>query len=333
VHHVKHDEMVEGARAVTYLEQALRQEATVLREALTLDVDAATDVLRRVERVHLVGTGSSQHAAELGAWMLRRSGLDASWWSSSTAAGTADWRDHAVIVISHTGETAFARTVRDQVLSAGTAQLITLTGPTADWPEALRVAPREKAETYTFSYTAALLVLAKIAGRLGAPAFTDEALARAVDAAAEAAAARPPDVSGLGPIVLAGAGPAAVTAREGALKLREAARLHAVGYEAEYLLHGSAVPLGAGDELILLQPAADEGLVSAIGAAAAAEAVTVHEVSIDADLDPVLVQLPLTVRLQTMASRLAYDRAQDPDVVITGAWRDDRLWSFGCPVQ
>jgi glutamine---fructose-6-phosphate transaminase (isomerizing) len=333
VHHEKHEVMMEGAFAVTYLEKALRQEPTVLREALALDVDAATDLLRQVGRVHLVGTGSSQHAAELGAWMLRRCGLDASWWSSSTAAGTADWRDHAVVVISHTGETAYALTVRDQVLRAGTARLITLTGPAADWPEALRVAPREKAETYTFSYTAALLVLARIAGRLGAPEFTDDALARTVDAVAEAVAARPPDVSGLGPIVLAGAGPAAVTAREGALKLREAARLHAVGFEAEYLLHGNAVPLGAGDELILLQPAADEGLVGAIGEAAAAEAVTVHEVSIDADLDPVLLQIPLTVRLQTMASRLAYARAQDPDVVITGAWRDDRLWSLGGPAQ
>jgi glutamine---fructose-6-phosphate transaminase (isomerizing) len=334
VHHEMHDEMVEGACAVTYLEKALHQQAKVLREALTLDVDDVADVLRRVERVHLVGTGSSQHAAELGAWMLRRSGLDASWWSSATAADTVDWRDHAVIVLSHTGETAFARTVRDRVLGAGTAQLITLTGPTAGWPEALRIAPREKAETYTFSYTAALLVLAKIAGRRGAPEFTDEALARTVDAVADAVAARPPDVSGLGSIVLAGSGPAAVTAREGALKLREAARLHAVGYEAEYLLHGSAVPLGAGDELILLQPAADAtGLVGALGEAAAAEAVTVHEVSIDADLDPVLLQLPLTVQLQTVASRLAYARAHDPDVVITGAWRDDRLWSFGGPKQ
>src|SRR3712207_7174955 len=34
-----------------------------------------------------------------------------------------------------------------------------------------------------------------------------------------------------------------VTAREGALKLREAARRLAEGFDAEYLLHGSAVPL------------------------------------------------------------------------------------------
>jgi glucosamine--fructose-6-phosphate aminotransferase (isomerizing) len=319
---------------VTHLEEALHQEAEVLRGALALDIEPVADMLRRVERVHLVGTGTSQHAAELGAWMLRRCGLDASWWSSAAAARAADWRDHAVIVISHTAETAFARTVRDQVLRATTPQLIALTGSTAGWPDALRVAPREASETYTFSYTAALLSLAKIAGRLGAPEFTDEALAQAVDAVAEAVAAPPPGVSGLSSVVLTGAGPGAVTAREGALKLREAARVHAVGYEAEYLLHGSAVPLGPGDELVLLQPAADDdGLVGAIGEAAAAEGVTVHEVSIDAALDPVLAQLPLTVRLQVVASRLADARGHDPDVVITGAWGDNRLWSLGAPVE
>jgi glutamine---fructose-6-phosphate transaminase (isomerizing) len=317
---------------MTYLEEALHQEAAVLRETLDLDVDAVAEVLRGAERVDLVGTGTSQHAVELGAWMLRRCGLDARWWSSATAARGVEWRDDPVIVISHTGETAFARSVRDQVLRTGAARLIALTGATADWPNALRVAPREQSETYTLSYTAALLALAKIAGRLGAPEFTDEALSGAVDAVAEAAAAPSPDVSGEGEVVVTGAGPAAITAREGALKLREAARVRAVGYEAEYLLHGSAVPLGASDELILLQPAADaDGLVGAVGEAAATEGVAVHEVSVDADLDPVLAQLPLTVRLQALASRLATARGHDPDTVITGAWDDDRLWSLGAP--
>jgi glutamine---fructose-6-phosphate transaminase (isomerizing) len=317
---------------VTHLEEAVRQEAAVLRETLTLDVAAAAEVLRGVERVHLVGTGTSQHAAELGAWMLRRAGLDASWWSSATAARTSGWRDHAVIVISHTGETAFARTVRDQVLSAGDTPLIALTGTTAGWANALQVAPREGSETYSSSYTAALLALAMIAGALGAPEFADEALARAVDAVEGAVTAPPPAVAGLGNVVLTGAGPSAVTAREGALKLREAARVHAVGYEAEYLLHGSAVPLRVGDELILLQPAADDdGLVGAIGTTAKAEGITVHEVSVEGELDPVLAQLPLTARLQLAASKLADDRGHDPDVVITGAWTDERLWSTGAP--
>ena len=320
---------------MTYLEETIQQESAVLREALGLEVDGATETLRGRRRVHLVGTGTSQHAAELGVWMLRRCGLDASWWSSATAARAAEWRDDdAVVVISHTGETAFARTVRDRVLRSGPARLITMAGPTAGWAEALQVAPREKSETYTASYTAVLLVLARIAGRLGVGEFTDDALSRVVDAVADAATAPLPSVAGQRSVVVTGAGPSAITAREGALKLREAARVYAVGYEAEYLLHGSAVPLGSGDELILLQPSADgDGLVGAVGEAARAEGITVHEVSIDAELDPVLVQLPLTVRLQALASRLADVRGQDPDVVITGAWSNERTWSLGEPDQ
>ena len=52
--------------------------------------------------------------------------------------------------------------------------------------------------------------------------------------------------------MITGAGPAAITAREGALKVREAARVLAEGYDVEYLLHGSAVPLGRRDHLVAL---------------------------------------------------------------------------------
>jgi glutamine---fructose-6-phosphate transaminase (isomerizing) len=41
--------------------------------------------------------------------------------------------------------------------------------------------------------------------------------------------------------------------------------------------------------------------------------------------------LPMTVRLQTLAERFARWRAQDPDVAITGAWAEERLWRLGAP--
>jgi glutamine---fructose-6-phosphate transaminase (isomerizing) len=65
------------------------------------------------------------------------------------------------------------------------------------------------------------------------------------------------------------------------LKLREAARLPAEGYEAEYLLHGSAVPLRCGDVFLAIQPTSDPfSLLERIAAAAAIEGLdvrTVHE--------------------------------------------------------
>ena len=132
--------------------------------------------------------------------------------------------------------------------------------------------------------------------------------------------------------MFAGAGPASVTAREGALKAREAARLIAEGYDAEYLLHGSAVPLGADDHLVLLQPGEDaDGLLSALGKAAEAEGVPTTTVGEGAPLHPLLAQVPLTARLQHLALRLSRGRGQDADVAITGAWAEGGLWAIGGP--
>jgi glucosamine--fructose-6-phosphate aminotransferase (isomerizing) len=50
-----------------------------------------------------------------------------------------------------------------------------------------------------------------------------------------------------------------------------------------------------------------------------------------APLPPVLAQIPLTARLQLLALRIAAERGQDPDVVITGAWNDAGLWAIGAP--
>jgi glutamine---fructose-6-phosphate transaminase (isomerizing) len=124
--------------------------------------------------------------------------------------------------------------------------------------------------------------------------------------------------------VLAGAGPSAVTAREGALKLREAARLAAEGYDAEYLLHGSAVPLDERDALVLVGRDED-ALLREMAKAAEAEGIGVGRVA-EADGDELLSQIPLTVRLQLLALRRAEQGGHNPDTVITGAWSRDSLW-------
>ena len=129
-------------------------------------------------------------------------------------------------------------------------------------------------------------------------------------------------------VVLIGSGPWGITAREGALKIREAARMLAEGFDAERFLHGNAVPYTASDGLVLLAPDADpDGLVAALGAAARTEGLQVSELPGDIALGPVLGQIPLTVRLQLLADRFAILRGQDPDVAIVGAWAAKELWS------
>ncbi len=132
-------------------------------------------------------------------------------------------------------------------------------------------------------------------------------------------------------LVITGAGPTSITAREGALKVREAARFLAEGYDAEYLLHGSAVPLTGDDRLVALTPPDSDGFMTSLATAAEGAGVPVTRLDEPASLPSVLGQIPLTARLQLLALRIAGERGQDPDTVITGPWADADLWSIGAP--
>jgi len=311
---------------VTELERAIRSQPGELRRVAGLDVGEAADRLAGCSRVWLVGTGTSWHAAELGAAMLSRAGVDAHGVASMEFARRAPVRDgDGLIVISHTGETAYARAARAAALEAG-APLVSITAEGVGWPEAIEAGPRERSETYTASYTAALGVLALLAGLQ--PGALVEA-AGAVEAALEAPGIEDvPEPERL--LVLVGAGPCAVTAREGALKLREAARVAAEGYDAEYLLHGSAVPLDGRDALVAVG-GDEDGLVAGLAGAARAEGVAVASLGDDSLSDPLLAQIPLTARLQLLALRRAEAGGHDPDTVITGAWAAKPLWETGAP--
>ena len=319
------------APGMSRLEAMIRRQPEELQRLAQLDVAAHADRLRGCRRVVLVGTGTSQHAAELGALMLYDAGVDALACPAATfGRGDLPLRDgDGLIVISHTAETAYARRSRDLALRAGTP-LVSITGKVGAWPEAIETVAREESETYTVSYTATLAVLALLAGELGSTTYTRRALAATVPKVERALLREVAVPVPARALVVAGAGPWGVTAREGVLKLREAARMLAEGFDAEYLLHGSAVPLGPADVLVLLEPHADrDGLVAAIGEAAAAERVPVSTLSLETDLPAVLAQIPMTVVLQRLAASWARLRAQDPDVAIVGAWAEPTLWELG----
>ena len=135
-------------------------------------------------------------------------------------------------------------------------------------PDAIETVEKETSHTYTASYTAALVQLARLAFELGAEALDRTCSAgpgrvrAAIDDPRTEAIAQPERL-----LVLTGEGPAAVTAREGALKVREAARFPPRGYDVEYLLHGHAVPLNASDHLVTLAPPDSQGLTAGVEAA------------------------------------------------------------------
>ena len=238
----------------------------------------------------------------------------------------------ALIVITHTGETAYAISARAAALAAG-VPVLSITGTGVDWPEAIHTVPKEEAETYTVSYTTALAVLARLAGHAGAADGSPEALRRA--AAQVGGVLADPGIDGVPvparSLAIVGCGPWGITAREGALKLREGARMLAEGFDTEMFLHGNAVPFTAADGVLLLEPDADpDGLTAAVGAAAAAEGIPVATLSAaEGGLSPVLAQFPMTVRVQLLAERFAALRGSDPDTVITGRWAEPGMWRLG----
>jgi glucosamine--fructose-6-phosphate aminotransferase (isomerizing) len=331
------------------LAETIAIQGRVLRHVLDLDLAPAVARLDGARRVWLVGTGTSEHAACLGAAMLATAGLDAraSSAASFVAAGRLDGPtsaagtiaagprlgpDDAVIAISHTAETAFVRRAREDALAAG-ARLLAITGEGRGWPEAIEAAPPERSETYTASYLAVLLVFARLTVALGGEGWDADDLA-ALPGLVEGAGAEPLPLEAPPRrlTVLFGAGPAAVTAREGALKLREASRVLAEGFEAEYLLHGSAVPLNGDDALIAVDPEGDpSGLTAGLADAAEREGIAAARLDPPPDLHPLLAQIPLTVCLQLLASRWADRQEIDPDHVIVGGWADESLWSAGAP--
>jgi glutamine---fructose-6-phosphate transaminase (isomerizing) len=285
--------------------------------------------------VWLVGTGSSQHVAELGAMLLAEAGLDTRWSGSLEFARSSARldRDDAVILISHTGRTSFAVAAREAALAAGVL-VISITGIGGPWPEAVETVAMEQSQTYTVSVTSALMILFRLADKLGVRGFSTARLMSTVERVrvivedSEIPTVEPPARA----LVLVGSGPGAVSAREGALKLREAARVLAEGYDSEYLLHGCAVPLNQDDAMLLLSPGVDRGgLLQALGEAARAEGLpvaTVEEPSIE---HPILAQLPIIVRLQLLSLRYSETRSTDPDQAITGHWANETMWTIGRP--
>jgi glucosamine--fructose-6-phosphate aminotransferase (isomerizing) len=320
----------------TALERQIRSQPEQLEAVLAAPLPtSAADRLRDANRIWLVGTGTSQHAAELGAVMLQEAGRDARAMSSMAFANRTPFAEgDGVILISHNAgaETSFAGASWTAVTRAG-LPVVPVTRRGGALPDAIETVEQETSHTYTASYTAALVQLARLAHELGAGAYSAGALEpvpadvrAAIDDPGTQAIAQPKRL-----LVLTGGGAAAVTAREGALKVREAARFPAEGYDVEYLLHGHAVPLDASDHLVTLAPPDTQGLTAGVEQAARGAGIPVTRIDEPADLPSPLEQIPLTVRLQALALRYALERGQNPDVAIEGPWDDHDLWAIGSP--
>lgn len=291
---------------------AIASQPAALR-ALLADTAPVERVARRLEgrRVFIVGTGTSWHAANHATYLLRRTGVEA--WAVQAmdfeldppALHDAD----AVVVLSHTGHTRYARKALDGARTRGVESVLVSGHGVADAD--LLTVEQETSAAYTASHLAALFRLAQLAERLGARL---EGLERVPDVVASVLALP------IGPVLpparlleFIGLGTNQWTAAEGALKVREAAYVAAEGLSVEQFLHGPAVAVGPTDTLVCLDgggPGAER--LAVVADAAVTAGASLHR-AVHTELGEPLSVFALTVEVQLIALRCAEALGTNPD--------------------
>ena len=307
---------------MSVMRETMNEQPAALRRILadTGPIAPAADRLHG-RRVYLVGTGTSWHAANQGAWLLRLAGVDA--WPVSAAdvvaGGPFPMNDDALILLTHRGTKRFTSEVLVRARAQGTFTVVIsrIGNPEAD----LDTVQDEGSSAFTSSHLGALLRLAQLASELGAPlgqlSDVPEAVAR--ELAAEPTGVVPP----VRLLEFAGMGINAWTAAEGALKTRETSYIACEGGNGEQILHGPSVALGTADTLVCLDGESFEGSSSDGGtvgssrlddlsAAVSGQGATVHRFT-RSGLGTSLSIFPLTVIVQKIAAEAAERLGTNPD--------------------
>jgi glucosamine--fructose-6-phosphate aminotransferase (isomerizing) len=306
----------------TEMEQAMRrQPGELARLAVDTEPVEAAAARLRGRRLFVAGTGTSFHAAEQGAYLLRLAGADAVAVAAADSAlwGPAPAPQDALVLLSHRGGKRYTSQVLARARDAGVATVsIGGIGSGAE----LETVAQERSATFTVSHLGALLRLAQLAKALGA----ELGVGDVSDAVASALAGAGPGIElperGLD---FVGAGPNQWTAAEGALKVREAAGLFTASCAAEQLLHGPGFALGARDALVCLDgggPGADR--LAEVATAIESRGCRVYRFRAP-DLGEPLSIFPLTVTVQRIALEFAASLGTDPDDAAPPVWKTMQL--------
>jgi glucosamine--fructose-6-phosphate aminotransferase (isomerizing) len=292
--------------------ETMASQGSELRRMLsdTSSVAAAAERLRG-RRLLLVGTGTSWHAANIGAWFLRAAGVEA-WPVQAIDAALHAPRpagEDGLILLSHRGTKQFTTQVLERARAEGAA-IATISAQGAPGAEIETVAP-ERSSAYTASHCGAMFRLAQIAVALGADLGPLDAVPDAVAAVGDepAIGVEPPRRS----MEFIGAGPNQWTAAEGALKVRETAYVAASGMNVEQYLHGPSVAVGSSDTLICLNGGGPgEERLLAVARSAESCHVPVRVITADGS-NELLSVFPLTAAVQRIALEAAERLGTNPD--------------------
>jgi glucosamine--fructose-6-phosphate aminotransferase (isomerizing) len=297
---------------VSLMSETMQSQPEQLRGMLadTTGVDAAAERLRG-RRLYLVGTGTSWHAANIGAWFLRAAGVDA-WPVQAMDAvlyGPRPVGDEGLVLLSHKGTKTYTLKMLEQARAEGVPTAV-ISGQGAPGAE-IETSIVERSAAYTASHTGAMLRLAQLATALGADLGSLNGVPDAVEAVVEGPA--------LGVVLprrameFVGAGPNQWTAAEGALKVRETAYVPSAGMSVEQFLHGPSVAVGSDDALICLD-GGGPGSERLVQVARSAESAGVRVRMIAGDAPSELLSVfPLTAVVQKIALETAETLGTNPD--------------------
>jgi glutamine---fructose-6-phosphate transaminase (isomerizing) len=264
----------------------------------------------RGRRVMLVGTGTSWHAASIGAWFLRAAGVEA--WAvqamDAALGGPRPGAGDGLILLSHRGTKLYTTDVVERARREDAA-VVSISARGVAGADIETVEP-ERSAAFTASHLGALMRLAQLAVALGA----DLDLTSVPDAVADVVdgppiGVEPPARS----LEFIGAGPNQWTAAEGALKIRETAYVAASGLAVEQYLHGPSVAVGPTDTLVALNgggPGEERLLAVARSAESVGVTVRVFEAKAAGEL---LSVFRLTAVVQRIAIEAAERLGTNPD--------------------
>jgi hypothetical protein len=264
-----------------------------LAAALADALDAHLPSVGAPAHLWLLGTGSQHDAAELVTHLFAGSGRSCRAVGSAghtQLSGQVGPADTVVLVGNYDDEfLAVGRRV-----AGGAGALV------------IEVPPMDEGGDSTVAHLQAAIRLARLAIAAGAHGATLADLRRLPGAVAAVAAN--PDLPLLPTperaLLVAGSGPAAVTARHAAVALR-ASGLPAEGVESADLLGGLVTDLGPQDVVLTLDPSRDlQSPTATLVRSAATTGAQVISVDGPPDLPAVCAQFPLTARLRLLAERV-----------------------------
>jgi glucosamine--fructose-6-phosphate aminotransferase (isomerizing) len=304
--------MTKEANVTSAMRETIATQPAELRRLLG-DTAAAAEAAERLRgrRVLLVGTGTSWHAANIGAWFLRAAGAEAWAVQAMDAAlhGPRPAAGDGLVLLSHRGTKQYTSQVLERARADGAAT-VTISGrgvPGAD----LETVESERSAAFTASHLGALMRVAQIAVALGADlgALTDIPDAVAAVVEGDPVGVAPPERA----LELIGAGPNQWTAAEGALKIRETAYVAAQGLSVEQYLHGPSVAVGPADTLVCLD-GGGPGQERLLAVARSAESCGVNVRILAAEAPSELLSVfPLTAIVQLIALEAAERLGTNPD--------------------